>query len=379
MSRVWGAVIALSLMACGGGKSVRPQTATEQGRRVTSPEAVAKMAQGTASAREPGGAKRAAELFKQALEIDPGLWEARYNLGLVLAQEGALEEAKRELEATSKQAPHEESVVVALAEIERRQGRAKDGAARLGKFLEAHPKHTSARQAYGALLRDAGLHKQAMEQVQRLLVDKPGDAAALAELSLCYLAKGDDETAQMVAKQATAAADGKAAAKSAAKAHLAAAKVAFARGNDAEAFLAFQQASELDPSDAAPRLSMGAIYLRAGQFGKAEEQYRKALSQRGDDVGALLGLAIAERGQGSEQNPSKWGQAKATLDKALSLDKDNLGAHFNLGVLSMHFLKQPDQAKVSFSRFLKLAPSAHPDVPRAKAALAEIEAFQGAQ
>lgn len=383
-------VLMLALVACGGSKKPAEGPAQSE-RRASNPQAVAKLAQGAAAAREAAGAKRAIELFREALQIDPALWEARFNLGVVLAAQGELDDAAKELLQAGREAPNEESIVVALAEVERRRGRSKEGAEVLAGFVKAHPNAAGAKDAYVAALRESKQYDKALEQARELLLLHPGDAGALAELSLCYLAKGDHETASLVAKQAVDSAskndgkDGKEAKappsadanKKAEKAQLAVALVAFTRGNDAEAFAAFQKAAELDPHDPTPKMNMGTIFVRAGQYTKAEEQFRGVLAQSRDDIDALLGLAIAQRGQGTQENQAKWNEAKGTLERVLVLDKDNPAAHYNLGVLCMYFLKRPAEAKVAYQRFLKEAPSKHPQAAEAKKALGEIDANKG--
>ena len=395
-ARAWwlASLCALGLqLGCGGGKKEAAGPVSAE-RRLSNPQAVAKLAQGAAAAREVGGSKRAAELFRAALVIDPALWEARYDLGVVLAADGDLDESEKELARAAKEAPAEESIVVAQAEVERRRGRSKEGAELLAAFVKAHPSATLAKDAYVSALRDSKQYDKALEQARELLLLHPGDAGALAELSLCYLAKGDHETASLVAKQAVdsatkndvgkdpkdpkepaskPAARSEEATKKAEKAHLASALVAFTRGNDAEAFASFQKAAELDPRDPTPKMNMGTIFVRAGQFTKAEEQFRGVLAGSKDDLDALIGLAIAQRGQGTQENQAKWAEAKATLDRVLVLDKDNPSAHYNLGVLYMNYLKKPTEARVSFQRFLKEAPGSHPQVAEAKKSLVELD------
>lgn len=391
------ALVFLALFAGCGGGAKKAAVGPESAARIANPQAVAKLAQGAAAAKEVAGLRRAAELFEQALVIDPALWEARYDLGIVLAAQGELEKAAKELGRASKEAPAEENIVVALAEVERRRGRSKEGAEALATFVKAHPNAASAKDAYVSALRDSKQYDKALEQARELLLLHPGDAGALAELSLCYLAKGDHETASLVAKQAVDSAnknddkdakgepkkpDDKAKAtprseeaiKKAGKAQLASALVAFTRGNDAEAFAAFQKAAELDPRDPTPKMNMGTIFARAGQFAKAEEQFRGVIAGNKDDLDALLGLAIAQRGQGTQDNQAKWNDAKATLDRVLVLDKDNAAAHYNLGVLYKDFLKKPAEARTAFQRFLKEAPGGDAHVAEAKKSLVELDA-----
>ncbi len=61
------------------------------------PLAVTKMVQGVQAAKEPKGVPRAIELLKEAIQIDGNLWEARYDLGVLYAQTGALAAAEVQL------------------------------------------------------------------------------------------------------------------------------------------------------------------------------------------------------------------------------------------------------------------------------------------
>ncbi|HEY3254087.1 MAG TPA: tetratricopeptide repeat protein, partial [Polyangiaceae bacterium] len=86
------------------------------------PQAVGKMVQGVQSAKDPSSKERAIQLLRDAVAGDPGLWEAHYNLGVLLADKGDLKAAERELSQGAKLAPNAEDVAVGLAEVRRRQG-----------------------------------------------------------------------------------------------------------------------------------------------------------------------------------------------------------------------------------------------------------------
>ena len=85
------ATLALALSACGG--------ASRQSAAPTlppaNPKAVSKMAQGVAAAKEKGGEARAIELLRASVKMDPNLWEARYDLGVLLAERGELTDAEK--------------------------------------------------------------------------------------------------------------------------------------------------------------------------------------------------------------------------------------------------------------------------------------------
>src|SRR6185312_5999492 len=95
----------------------------------------------------------------------------------------------------AKLAPDAEEVAIALGELRRRRGEQREAADALGEFLESHPNAIEARALYVTALRDSGQLDVAMKQAREVLVRKPGDATALAELALTHLAKGERDTA----------------------------------------------------------------------------------------------------------------------------------------------------------------------------------------
>src|SRR5690606_26102520 len=121
--------------------------------------------------------------FEQAVAADPSFWEARYNLGVLLAERGELDRAEEELKAARQGAPKAEDVAVALAEVQRRRGDVDAAAEILETFVKEHPDALTARTALVSVLREAGRTDQAIGQAREVLVRRPGDARALSELA----------------------------------------------------------------------------------------------------------------------------------------------------------------------------------------------------
>ncbi len=362
------------LVGCGGGGGRAPAVRGPVAATLppANPAAAGKMIQGAQAARDPRTTARAIELFREAIAIDPTLWEARYDLGVVLAQGGALADAERELVAAAKIAPAEEDVAIALAETRRRRGSHKEAAAGLEAFVRAQPRVGPARTLLVTTLRDAGQVDRAIVEAREVLAKRPGDATALSELSLCHLAKGERDTAHLLARQAVDANPGSAVA------HRASGLVSLAEGEDARAFQAFQKAATLDARDTTARLNMGAVLLRAGSYARAEEQYRAILAVAPDDAAAEVGLAVALRGQADPRNPARYDHAKAVLERVIERDPHNTSALFNLGVLMMDHLKRADDAERAFARFLAEAPADHPARADAERWAVELAARRGA-
>ncbi len=362
--RLLGSAFALALVACGGSTAAKHQAATAVALPPANPQAVAKMVQGAQAAKD-GARDRAIGFLREAITLDRTLWEAHFDLGVVLAGAGDLAGAEDELKTAAKLAPDAEEVAIALGELRRRRGENKDAADALGDFLQDHPNAIEARTLDVTALRDSGQLDAAMKQAQEVLVRKPGDAAALAELALTHLAKGERDTASLLAKQAL---DANPKSAVAARAN---GMIALAGGDDAAAFAAFTKAAQNDPRDTTARLNMGAVLLRAGAYAKAEEQYRATLQVAPEDSSAEVGLAAALRGQSDPKSAQKLDEARGILVKVIDRDPHNVAALFNLGVLIADFQKKPAEAKTYFQRFLDDAPSGHPSRPEAERYVAQ--------
>jgi len=317
------------------------------------PMAVSLMVQGVQAAKD-GQRDRALALLREAITADAKLWEAHYDLGVVLAAAGDLAGSEDQLAISAKLAPDSQEIAGALAEVRRRRGEHKPAAEGLADFVQGHPNAVDARTLYVAALRESGQIDKAIAQAREVLVRKPADSTALAELALSHLAKGEKEAAALLAKQALYASP------NSAVAHRATGLLDLSNGDDAEAFAEFRKASQADPRDTTSRLNMGVVLLKAGAYAKAEEQYREIMKVSPDDVEAEIGLAAALRGEADAQHLQKLDEARDLLEKALAANPHDTSALFNLGVLYADFLKRPADAGPLFKRFLSDAPVDHP-------------------
>ncbi|MBV9946078.1 MAG: tetratricopeptide repeat protein [Myxococcales bacterium] len=354
-----GASALLLAAACGGGSGAKPPGAPGASKAdpaqapASNPSAVARMVQGVQAAKE-GQRERATSTLREAVALDAGLWEARYDLGVLLTGAGDLAGAEGELASAARLAPESQEVAVALAEVRRRRGEQRQAADGLSDFVHAHPNAVDARTLYVAALRDSGQIDKAIAEAREVLLRKPGDATALAELALSHLAKGEKEAAELLGKQALEANP------KSAVTHRTMGLLNLARGDDADAFAEFRKASQADPQDTTSRLNMGVVLLRAGAYTKAEEQYREILKLLPDDRSAQVGLAAALRGAADAQHPHRLEEARALLERVLAGDAHDTSALFNLGVLYADFLKKPAEGAPYFKRFLADAPADHP-------------------
>ena len=357
------AVLGLLCAACGAGHKKVEVPALPP----ANPQAVSKMVQGVQSAKDPTGKERAIQLLREAVTADPGLWEAHYNLGVLLADKGDLKAAEEELARAAKAAPNAEDVSVALAELRRRQADPGGAIDALEPFVKQNPGAKVAPIVLVAALREGGKVKEAIEQGQRVLVYHSSDPYALSELALANLELGEVDTAELLVEEALKADD------KSAVAERTAGLISLKKGDDAVAFKHFQRASELDPKDTTARLNAGTVLLQAGVYDKAAQEFRAVLAVEPDGTDATLGLAAARRGQGKRDDQSGYLEAEKLLLGLLAREPKNVDATFNLAILYTDYLKRPSEATPLLQRFLDNAPKNHPGRSEAERLISGVQ------
>jgi tetratricopeptide (TPR) repeat protein len=361
-------LLSLALLAgCLGACAASQKKVEVPAQPPANPQAVGKMVQGVQSAKDASGKERAILLLRDAVAGDPGLWEAHYNLGVLLADKGDLKAAERELAQAAKLAPNAEDVAVALAEVRRRQGDEGGAVDALQAFVKQYPNAKVAPIALVTALREGGKVKEAIEQGQRVLVYHSSDPHALSELALSNVELDEVDTAELLIAEAL-----KADAKSAV-AERTAGLISLRKGDDAIAFKHFQRASELDPKDTTARLNTGTVLLQAGVYDKAAGEFRAVLAVEPESTDAMLGLAAARRGQTKKDDQAGFLEAEKLLKGVLEREPKNVDATFNLAILYADYLKRPSDATPLLQRFLDDAPKNHPGRIEAERLLSGVQ------
>ncbi len=343
-------------LGCGSSVSVAeaPRTARAEGA------AVGKMIRAVAQAERPAARTEAVALLRQAVAEDPDLWEARFNLGVLLAQQGELGPARLQLARAHELAPNAEDVVTALAEVLRRLDELPRARAVLADFVGRYPDASQAGLILVFVLRESGELELALERARALLKQQPGDAAALAELALTHLARAEVEVAELLIQQALQIEP------RGAVVERAAGLIALGRGEDALAFSHFARATGLDPNDTAAGLNTGTVLLQAGVYPRAEKHFRAVLEVDPESDAAKLGLAAALRGQGRRDDPEPYRAAELLLREIVVALPEHWAATHNLAVLYAESMDRPLEATAQFTRFLSIAPASHPARARAQ-------------
>lgn len=352
-------VSALCVVGCGGAAEV-----TVQSREVppADPKAAKKYLEGARLLARAGQNRdrRAMELFREAVAIDPFLWEAHYNWGVVLRRRGELREAAAHFKSAHDIQPAAHEPTLALAEAQYALGEGEQASDLLEAYLAAHPDSPGVRVGLTAMLRERGMYDDALKQAREALVRNAQDTQALAEVGRIYRAQGELDVAELVLKKALDLDADSAALQNDLG------LVALARGDTQLAFSYFAKASELDAAFTPSRMNRASVLLNAGDYAAAATEYQSVLAGHPDDADAHVGLGVALRGQGEPR------KAKKEYELALLLVPNHAAANFNLAVLLAEFLEQRAEARPLFARFLELSVDNDPHRELAERYLREI-------
>jgi len=263
-----------------------------EGRRRHAPEAVALLEEGTKLARE-GDLEGAAAKLARAVELDPDLADAHFNLGVVERRRGRMEAALAALQRVVQLVPDDADAYV-----------------RLGLLYFERRAFDEAAEAYRKAATYAGESLEAWVGLAESYEAGGKPAAAVGAYQRAIALAGKDERLLVPGLYRTAmqAGNGPVAVQAARKlqgyqaAHdtfVALGEALLLSGEPAAAIAEFQKAVALRPTAARTVARLGAAYARAGQPDAAIQQYARAIQLAPADTLLYRELAwvYADQGQ----------------------------------------------------------------------------------
>ena len=309
--------------------------------------------------------KEARKPLERATQLDPRLFEAWHNLGVIETAVGNFDAANDDFRKALDIQPGARKTLLAYGESLRRAHLPKKSAEVYAKWLNSDPNDFDMRARYGQVLREAGELDESLEQARNLLgmagENVPHTVIAYNALALTYYKMGKYELAETALHKASDL-DPKSA-----FVWNNLGLVAFERGHDQEAFLDFQKASELDPKYVQARLNKAVVYLDCGDYKHAREELQKAVDIDPNDAEAQVALGVAARGDG------KFDLARKAYERALDIEPDYPPALYNLGVLYMDFDKDKVKATDYLTQFVKAVDATDPKRADAEGRLKELK------
>lgn len=234
-----------------------------------------------------GRTHEAWEAYGAILAHDPRQPDALHGIGVIHAQNGDLDQARKFVERAVGVRPAVAAYRNSLGNILQQRGAFAEAEAAFRKAIELDPHLAQARANLGHVMRATGRHDEAIASFRSALAQDAKLLSAWAGLGQSQLALRD------------------------------------APG----AIASFEAALALKPGDPRTRFLLGSALLDAGEFARAESELRSCVAAlRAPEAWCNLGRAVIAQ--------ERWRDAFAPLDEALRLKPEMPEAHFNRSLAS---------------------------------------------
>lgn len=262
----------------------------------------------------------AESLYRRAAQANPKSFEAHISLGLLLAREGKLDEARAELAAATGLDPGSAGPALkarawrALAQIDSprpgRQGNPAEASNDLLQALELSPETEDDTLLAAGLAEDTGQNDAAEAAYRRVLAEDPKSEAASSGLAHVLIEEKQYPEAEAILRAGLAKTPGD----PALTAQLA---LVLADQNNPQALPLVQELHQAHPGDAAITRMLARLLSDSGQYAASDRLYANLLATRPGDVDLLVahGQNLVEEKQ--------FAEAFAVFSKVTALDPSN--------------------------------------------------------
>jgi Flp pilus assembly protein TadD len=294
-------------------------------------------------------------LFGHALEVTENNHIARFNLGVVRAGQGRLDEAISEFQEAIRLNPYDAKDHNNLGVALDKQGRSDEAIGQYQEAIRLKPDYADAHNNLGAVLDKQGRSDEAISQYQEAIRLKPDYPDAYNNLGVVLDKQGRSDEAISQFQEAIRLKPDYA------DAHNNLGNALIRKGQINEAISQLQETIRLKPDAAEAHYNLGDALARQGQIDEAISQFQEAIRLKPDDADAhnYLGITLARIGRIDE--------AISQLQETVRLKPDYAEAHNNLGA-ALARNGRIDEATSQFQEAIRLKPDyaeAHDNLARA--------------
>jgi Tfp pilus assembly protein PilF len=337
-------VLAISLMivalvfGCAKTTQVKPDLATLANQR----QAIINFNKATSLLKsKKANYFKAMNLLEEALTMHPKFFEAHYNLALLYARGNQFEKAKAAYLEALKIKPGNRRCSFMLANLYLDSHEYDSAVEIIESLIENNPNDFEARNTLAVIYRTKGNFKKAIEQARYVLDRDPKQPLAYNNLATIFSEKGQHEMAQDLFRRALSLDSKNAQVLN----NLGLAKLKWQKVQ--ESLELFLKSFELQKKKPAAGLNAASVYMDNADYDRAARIYRKIIRHSPGLLDAMLGQAVAERGQG------KFKKAEQTYQQILGLNLKNPNALYNLGILYKNHRDKPAWACQAFRQILE--------------------------
>jgi tetratricopeptide (TPR) repeat protein len=227
-------------------------------------------------------------LYTATLQKNPGCWMAHYNLGIILREQGDVDQALEHYRQAFALRPNYAEAHYNLARCLVEKGQLDDAIEHYEKALKINPADPETHNNLGVTLFGIGRVDDAIVHYQKALAIWPGYAAAACNLANALIVRqlpGDlDDAIARYSMCLTQAPDQ-------AEAQYNLASALLRKGRTDEAIEHLQKTLQLAPENADAHANLGSAFLAKGRIAEAIGQYKEALTLAPENVAAQSNLA----------------------------------------------------------------------------------------
>ena len=297
-----------------------------------------------------------------ALKDDGTLVEGWFDLGVLAEREGKQDDAiaayRNALKANPKYAPAIENYAGVLVA----QGKTDEAQKELEDFVKLEPSEPRPRVALAQIYREKKRYDEALEQCRAALQRDPKNLLAFETMSGTYADIGNVPMSRLVGAR------GLKVDKTDSQIHHIFGRHLLNENKIPEAVLEFKQSLDANPRYRPARIDIAEVALTYRDFGNAKVHYTELLVDTPNDVPALLGLGISNKGLGLPD------EAKVAYEKVLTLQPKNPAATLNLAILYHRTMNDFSGALKEYKAYQENPAQEGPKPDEIKANIAELEA-----
>jgi tetratricopeptide (TPR) repeat protein len=289
-------------------------------------------------------------LYTATLKKNPGCWMAHYNLAIVLAEQGAIDQAIDHYQDAVSLRPSYAEAHYNLGRLLVKQGRLDDAVGHYEKALEIKPDDAEAQNNLGVTLFGIGRVGDAILHYQKALEILPDYAEASCNLANALISKGDFDGAITYYSACVAAVPDQA------EAQYNLASALLRKGRTDEAITHYQKVLQLYPENADAHVNLGSAFAAKGGVRDAVSEYTRAIEIAPENVAALSNLAwlLATSAEPSLRNGAEAVQLAERADSASSRSDNHATVLRILAAAYAEVGRFPD-AKATAQRALQAA------------------------
>jgi tetratricopeptide (TPR) repeat protein len=281
--------------------------------------------------------------FKAAMEADPNLAEADYNLGVISERQGKKDEAKNWYRSALKKKPSLRQASENLAVMAQNEGDVAGAVTLYQDVLKRYPDDAASRARLAEIYRQTGNHERALEFARGALMRDPQSTTALKVMMRSYLDRKQLALAKLVAVRAVKIDENDP------ELHHTVGLILQQEGDADGARLQFKRALEARGDYVPAHILLAQLALESEDYPGAEEHLRKILQADGKNAAAHLNLGIAYKGQG------QYDKAMQEYDEAEKLDPKMAAVYLNRAIILHRAKDAPERAVELYKKYISMA------------------------